>query len=100
MTPPTFVALFEDGLVTRMTTHCGSGKLDLKRGIALSRAAYEKRASKPPPLIVAAKFVEPGYTDTVLEEYDAQALKAAASESPELTPPPKTPTPPRAPRAA
>ena len=74
MASPTFVALFEDGLVTRMTTHCENGKLDLKRGIALARIAYEKRTSNPPPPIAAAKFIEPGYNDTVLEEYDAKAL--------------------------
>jgi hypothetical protein len=40
-TSPTFVALFEDGLFTRMTTHCERGKHDLKRGIVLARIAYE-----------------------------------------------------------
>jgi hypothetical protein len=70
----TFVALFSDGVVTRMTTHCENGKLSLGRGLALSVAAYESRAGKTPPAIVAAKFVEPGYDDTVLKEYDAKAL--------------------------
>ena len=74
--PPTFLAEFGDGLVTRMTTYCENGELDLEHAIAVACAAYESRAGKPPP-IVAAKFVEPGYNDTVLQEYDAGALEAA-----------------------
>jgi hypothetical protein len=50
----TFVALFSDGVVTRMTTHCENGKLNLGRGLALSVAAYESRAGKTPPPIVVA----------------------------------------------
>jgi|KBSSwiStaDraftv2_1062776.scaffolds.fasta_scaffold1693655_1 hypothetical protein len=79
-TSPTFVALFNDGVVTRMTTHCEDGKLNLGRGLALSVAAYDSRTGKPPPPIIAAKFVEPGYTDTVLKEYDATALGDASTE--------------------
>jgi hypothetical protein len=79
-TSPTFIARFEDGQVTRMTAYCENGKLDLKRSIALARAAYEKRAGKPPPSIVAAKFVELGYNDTMLKEYDAKALGEALTK--------------------
>ena len=84
----TFVALFSDGVVTRMTTHCENGKFNLGRGLALSVAAYESRAGKTPPAIVAAKFVEPGYTDTVIKEYDAKAL----GEAPTKTDDPSAPT--------
>jgi len=76
----TFVALFNDGVVTRMTTHCENGKLSLGRGLALSVAAYESRAGTTPPAIVAAKFVEPGYTDTVIKGYDAKALGERANQ--------------------
>jgi hypothetical protein len=59
----TFVARFNDGVVTRMTTFCPDGKFDLKRGIAVARAAYEsKTGSDKPPAIVAAKFIEPATT--------------------------------------
>ena len=77
----TFVALFSDGVVTRMTTHCENRKLNLGRGLALSVAAYESRAGKTPPPIVAAKFVEPGYDDTVLKECDAKALGDAPTKT-------------------
>jgi hypothetical protein len=74
----TFVALFDDGVVTRMTTFCADGKLDLKRGLSVARIAYEsKTGSNKPPAIIAAKFIEPGYTDKVLEEYGADALAEA-----------------------
>jgi hypothetical protein len=43
MASPTFVCRFSDGVVTRMTTHCADG-LDLRRGIALARIAYQSRA--------------------------------------------------------
>jgi hypothetical protein len=70
----TFVARFNDGVVTRMTTFCTDGKFDLERDIAVARAAYEsKTGSNNPPAIVAAKFIEPGYEDTILKEYDAVA---------------------------
>ena len=75
---PVFIAQFADGQVTRMTAHCENGELDLEHGIAVACAAYESRAGKPPPPIVAAKFVEPGYDDTVLQEYDAAVLQEAA----------------------
>ena len=71
----TFVAEFQDGVVTRMTTFCANGKLDLARGIAVARAAYESRTgARTPPPITRAKFVEPGYDDAVLKEYDANDL--------------------------
>ncbi|MGO8918017.1 MAG: hypothetical protein ACLQJR_19105 [Stellaceae bacterium] len=74
----TFVAKFDDGVFTRMTTFCADGKFDLERGIAVARAAYEsKTGGNTSPAIVAAKFIEPGYDDTILKEYDAEALAAA-----------------------
>ena len=40
-------------------------------------AAYENRAGKQPPRIVAAKFVEPGcYDEVVLKEYPVRVLEA------------------------
>jgi hypothetical protein len=76
----TFVAKFADGIVTRMTTHCADdGELDLKRGVAVARAAYEsKTGNATPPVIIACKFIEPGYDDTVLKQYDAKELEAVA----------------------
>jgi hypothetical protein len=74
----TFVAKFEDDVFTRMTTFCANGEFDLKRGVAVARAAYESKThNSKPPLIIAAKFVEPGYDDTVLKEYGAEELAEA-----------------------
>jgi hypothetical protein len=72
----TFIALFADGIATRMTTFCADGKFDLERGVALARAAYNSRTGNgASPTIVAAKYVEPGYNDTVLKKYSAEELK-------------------------
>ena len=77
----TFVARFDDGVVTRMTTFCANGKLNLKRGIAVARAAYEsKTGNNKLVAITAAKFTEPGYDDTVVKEYDAEDLVETASD--------------------
>ena len=48
---PTFGAQFSDGVVTRMTCHCAQGNLDVRRGIVISRIAYESRTKgkEPPP---------------------------------------------------
>jgi hypothetical protein len=81
MTSPVFVATFADGHTTRMSTYCERGKLDLKRGIALAHAAYRSRTRKSPPGIVAARFVTPGTTDIVLQEYDTRALAGAFLDS-------------------
>jgi hypothetical protein len=85
----TFVALFADGVVTRMTTFCADGEFDLERGIALARAAYDSKtgndrlelavADRKRPPISAAKFIEPGYNDTVLKEYDSKELLEASN---------------------
>jgi len=40
---PTFQAIWQDGTVTRMTTHCDDEKLDLGRGVRLSWYAYQSR---------------------------------------------------------
>lgn len=37
MSGPTFVATFNDGEITRMTTHCADGRLDQARGVRLAR---------------------------------------------------------------
>jgi hypothetical protein len=70
---PTFVARFSDGIVTKMTCYCARGKLDLRRGIVLSRAAYESRAKgkEPPPLVEARFQTREG---EILCEYDNKAI--------------------------
>src|SRR5215469_15592453 len=70
---PTFVARFSDGIVTRMTCHCAKQNLDLRRGIVISRAAYESRTKgKEPPPIVEARFQTPD--GKILCEYDNKAI--------------------------
>jgi hypothetical protein len=76
MTAPTFVATFTDGTKTRMSTHTSLARLDLKRGIALARAAYESRKKQTPPALDAAHFELEGM---VLCEYTAKELAAAVS---------------------
>jgi hypothetical protein len=70
---PTFVATFSDGEITQMTTHCADGKLDLGRGVRLSRAAYESRKKKPPPPMIAGHFEMPpnsnGGAAVILQTY-------------------------------
>src|SRR5262249_1009562 len=73
---PTLVCEFSDGQVTRMSTFTSLTKLDLERGLRLSRAAYEARARRShgslppvPPPIVRAHFEQNGKT---LAAYDAQ----------------------------
>jgi hypothetical protein len=75
---PTFVAEFEDGdsvVVTRMSVHAPNGKPSMTRGVRLARAAYESRMKKPAPAIVAAHYECDG---KIIENYDAEALKAVA----------------------
>jgi hypothetical protein len=98
---PTFEACFADITITRMTTHCPDGKLDLGRGVRLARMAYCSRKSKPttkreraklvingppePPTLDAGRFVERDEdgADTVLKTYTRDELNAvpAARES-------------------
>jgi hypothetical protein len=66
---PTFVAVFADGVTTRMSCHCPD-KLDLKRGIKLSRVAYEARKKTSPPEIIGAYFESDGKP---LRHYDKLA---------------------------
>ena len=56
MSDPTFVAAFADGEITRMTMHCANGKLDLARGVRLSRQAYRVRKGNAPPAMTAGHF--------------------------------------------
>jgi hypothetical protein len=70
---PTFVAQFSDGVVTKMTCHCAQGNLDVRRGIVISRIAYESRTKgKEPPPIVEARFQTPD--GKILCEYDNKAI--------------------------
>jgi hypothetical protein len=75
---PTFEARFADGTITRMTTHCENGKLDLGRGVRLARVAYRGRKGKEPPPIEAGRFVERNDdgADTVLKTYTRDELNA------------------------
>jgi hypothetical protein len=76
MTSPTFVCQFSDGVVTKMTIHCTPGKLGLRRGIALSRIAYQSRTKgKQPPPIANARFQT--LDGVVLREYDHKAIADA-----------------------
>src|SRR5215472_10469673 len=56
MSSPTFVAHFADGQITRMTTYASLAKLDMGRGVRLSRAAYQSRMKQAAPAIVEAHF--------------------------------------------
>lgn len=77
MTSPTFVARFADGEVTRMTTHTSPYKLDVGRGIRLSRSAYRARKQlkpeTPTPEVVEASYVS-ALDGSTLKAYDAAAL--------------------------
>jgi hypothetical protein len=93
---PTFEARFADGTVTRMTTHCPDGKLDLGRGVRLARIAYHSRKVKgpttararakliingppaEPAAIEVGRFVERNDdgADTVLTTYTRDELNA------------------------
>jgi len=76
---PTFVATFDDGTVTRMTTHCEGGKLNLGRGVRLARAAYESRRKQPPPAMTAGHFEMPSNgvgLAAVLKAYTPDELAA------------------------
>jgi hypothetical protein len=96
---PTFVAKFADGTVTRMSTFTSLEKLDWRRGVRLSQAAYQSRwtmrpqeaaryhtrrehedainrhyarVAPPPPAIVSAHFEQDG---TVLARYEQRDLQ-------------------------
>jgi hypothetical protein len=70
---PTFIAYFADGEITRMTTWCEPGKLDVARGIRLARHAYRSRMGQEPPTIKSARFE--GDKGDVLEEYNGPDLQ-------------------------
>lgn len=72
---PTFVAEFADGVVTRMSTFTSLEKLDVQRGLYLSRAAYESRTKKFPCPIANARFEQDG---KVLATFVCPELKKAA----------------------
>jgi hypothetical protein len=74
---PTFVAQWSDGVTTKMTTYTMLTRLDLKRGIALSRAAYSSRKkiliATIEATIVEARFEKDG---AVVRAYTAEDIKA------------------------
>jgi hypothetical protein len=69
---PTFVATFEDGVVTRMTVFTTPNDLDVERGKKLARYAYESRTKKPPPAFAKAHFEQDG---VVFKAYSAVELE-------------------------
>ena len=76
MSGPTFVARFADGQTTRMSTHTTLDKLDMKRGVRLSRHAYSSRVRKDPPVILEARFESAD--GEVLAEYTQEQLAKVA----------------------
>ena len=72
---PTFVAIFEDGEITRMTAFQETKALDLGRGVRLARAAYESRAKQKSPPIIEAHCEHNG---EVLENYGREQLGAVS----------------------
>ena len=78
---PIFVAVFSDGVETRMTVFHEPGRntFDLVRAMKLSRAGYVTRTQhkrKLPP-IVKGCFVDPDTGET-LREYDNGELEIAS----------------------
>ena len=80
MSSPTFVATFADGEITRMSTYCLNGELDLGRGVRLSQAAYQSRMKQQPPAMTAGHFETPpdgdGRAAVVLRTYTPDELSA------------------------
>ena len=72
---PTFVAIFEDGEIARMTAFQETRALDLGPGVRLARAAYESRAKQKLPPIIAAHYERNG---EVLENYGREQLGAVS----------------------
>ena len=72
---PTFVAIFADGEVTRMTTYCKTG-LDMPRGILLARHAYRQRTGREPVALIKAHFEREG---ALLQAYSAIDIDEAAA---------------------
>lgn len=68
---PTFVAMFADGEITRMSTFTSLSSLDVARGLRIARAAYITRlkceAPYSTPAILSARFEQDGQ---VLASYD------------------------------
>ena len=77
---PTLVAQWSDGTKTRMSTYTLLKKLDLKRGIALARAAYSSR-KKMPMAAIEATIVEVHFEKDglVVRTYTPEELKEAMS---------------------
>ena len=80
MSAPTFVATFADGEVTRMTTYCADSKLDLARGVRLSRQVYRSRKGNVPPAMTAGHFEklsdDEGGASLTLKAYTVAELAA------------------------
>jgi hypothetical protein len=79
---PTFVAIFADGEVTRMTTFQPDKDLNLARGARLACAAYESRKKKTPPPLVRAHYERDG---EVLESYGREQLDSLRGEAAALS---------------
>jgi hypothetical protein len=74
---PTFIAHFSDGEITRMTTWCTPGKLNVARGVKLAQHAYRSRMGEEPPAIRSARFESNGNGKT-LKTYNAKELAELA----------------------
>jgi hypothetical protein len=77
---PVFIAKFMDGVKTRMSIYSGLDPLDLKRAIAVSRAAYSSRTKTPMDAIttpiIEAHF-ETRDDGMLLASYDKEQIKGA-----------------------
>jgi hypothetical protein len=73
-TSPTFVAVFADGAVTRLSTFQSGKTLNLARGVRLARAAYESRTKQKSSPIIEAHYEREG---EMLESYEHERLGAA-----------------------
>jgi hypothetical protein len=77
---PAFVAEWSDGTTTRMSTYTILRRLNLKRGVALIRAAYASRKKIPMAMIeatiVEARFEKEG---VVVRAYAAEDLTKAVT---------------------
>jgi hypothetical protein len=75
-----FEAAWDDGITTRMSVYTFVDDLDLKRAIALSKAAYSSRKRIPlaeiKAIIVQAQFRDSG--NTIIATHDAAQLKEIA----------------------
>jgi hypothetical protein len=83
--PPSDALIFEvewsDGTKTRMSVHTFADSLDVKRGVAVSRAAYSSR-KKIPMSSITATIVQGHFEDSsgaIVATYNAAQIKKEAA---------------------